>query len=359
MVDLKVFAPSRIALSRSAGTGRLPSASARLAEDYSPTIGTSCTDLDQREQRRSQAIRVANGEPSSRRADPSGLVTGVVVTVLFAALLHASWSAIVKSAPDHVAGFTALSVTSLAIGGVGVGLAPIPDPASYPWLAISGVLHVLYMFLLAWSYRIGDFSHVYPLARGTSPVLVTVLGLVALGESVSPLRLGGVMGVCTGLLALGLAGANAAPTGRWAVRVALLTGVAITAYTVADGVGVRRSGTVLGYAVWLQLLMGAASSWSSRCGGDRARSPFLCVQLGARRERRPGRSIGVRPRDASADPREYRNSVRAAGDSIVVAALLIGSVVFGEPLGRVRTFAAVLVAAGVVALAPPQGSGGP
>ena len=135
------------------------------------------------------------------------------------------------------------------------------------------VLHLGYELLLLVAYRAGDLSQVYPVARGAAPLLVAAYAGLVLGERLAPVQLAGLGGVCAGLLVLAAAGRGA----RWrpAVGPALATGVCIAAYTVADGLGVRRAGTVTGYVAWLFLLHGlpiplyalAARRWPAGCGG--------------------------------------------------------------------------------------------
>ena len=178
------------------------------------------------------------------------------MAVLVAAVLHAGWNALLKGVEDRLATVVLLDLTGLVVAAVAVPLVPVPAPASRGLLAASVVLHVGYELLLLVAYRGGDLSQVYPVARGTAPLLVAAWAGLVLGERLAPVQLAGLGGVCAGLLALAGAGRGA----RWraAVGPALATGVLIAAYTVADGLGVRRAGTVTGYVAWLFLLHGLA-----------------------------------------------------------------------------------------------------
>ena len=110
------------------------------------------------------------------------------------------------------------------------------------------VLHTVYNLLLIESYRDADFNQVYPIARGTAPPTVAVAAVLVVGESLAPLQVVGLLGVSGGLLAL--AGGRRRGSRR-ALAFAVLTGLLIASYTVVDGVGVRRAGSVPGYATWL------------------------------------------------------------------------------------------------------------
>ncbi|MBW9211017.1 DMT family transporter [Mumia sp. zg.B21] len=271
----------------------------------------------------------------------------VVIVVLVAALLHATWSALAKSTSDRVAGFAAMSTVSVVLGAVGVAVVPSPDPSSYPYLAISGVLHVVYMLLMTWSYRVGDFNQVYPLARGTSPLLVTVFGLLFLHEVPGRGQLLGILLVCAGLLALVFTRSRR-PAPAWpAVASAVATGVAITSYTVVDGLGVRRADAVLGYVFWLQLIMGLG---------------FLVVAATVRGRRVLSfdRTIWIRGLGGGliatvgyglvlwAQTQADLGTVAALRETSIVFGAVIGAALLHEPMGRQRVVASAVVVAGVV-----------
>lgn len=271
----------------------------------------------------------------------------VVIVVLLAALMHASWSALAKSTADRVAGFVAMSTVSVVLGAVGVGFVPSPDPAAYPYLALSAVLHVIYLLLMAWSYRVGDFNQVYPLARGTSPLLVTIIGLLFLHEVPTVGQLLGILLVCVGLAALVFTRArHGAPT--WpAIVSAVATGLAITSYTVVDGLGVRLSDAVLGYVVWLQLTMGLGfvvvaalargrrvlsfdrQTWLRGLGGGLIAATGYGLVLWAQTQAPLG-------------------TVAALRETSIVFGALIGAALLNEPMGRQRVIASVVVVTGVV-----------
>jgi drug/metabolite transporter (DMT)-like permease len=187
--------------------------------------------------------------------DPGPLV---VVLVLAAALLHATWNAIAHAAEDRLVGFALISISTLVLGALLV-LVGRPVGWHYFWLAaLSAALHIAYLLLLMASYQVADLSRAYPLARGTGVALVAVASIVL---PRSPLGLDVVLG--TGLVVVGLVGVTLAgpPLSRGDARgiaTALGTGVAIAGYTVVDGLAVSGGAPVVAYAGWLMLLQ----SWA-------------------------------------------------------------------------------------------------
>lgn len=186
----------------------------------------------------------------------------VVAVVLFAALLHASWNAIVKSGKD-----TFLSTVLVSVGAALISLAvlpfiPSPAPASWPYLLASAVAQLAYYSLLAAAYKAGDMSHAYPLMRGSAPLLVALASWPLLGERLSAMQTGAVGCICAGILGLYVAArrpaAAGAPsnTGR-ATAFALGNACVIASYTLIDGIGVRLSAAPAAYTMWIFVLNGA------------------------------------------------------------------------------------------------------
>lgn len=281
----------------------------------------------------------------------------VALAVLFAGVLHATWNAIAKGAPDRWASFALIGVgEALVVVPVGVVLGP-PDRAAWPWLAASVVVHIVYMGLLLMAYQLGDFGQVYPLARGSAPLLVAIVAAVALGERLSLAQDAGVAAVCGGLGVLafgdGRDGASAEDGGRSrhdprAVAAALLTGVAIAGYTLLDGVGVRHAGGSLHYTAWLfgiqaPLTVVIVLALRGRATLTRLPRPALLAGLagGVISMAAYGIVLWAQTRGALA-------SVAALRETGVIAGAVIGAVFFAERLGPRRIAAACVVAAGVV-----------
>ena len=183
---------------------------------------------------------------------PAELSAGVTLAVLGAALLHATWNAIIKSGRDPL-----LDTALVALGGSLVALpllavvAP-PERASWPYIAASVTVHIGYYTTLAGAYRAGDMSHGYPIMRGTAPLLVALATWAIMGEALSPGGWAGVLLISGGVLSLGLGGGASRRATAWA----LANSTIIAVYTLADGAGVRVSGGAERYVVWLFFFLG-------------------------------------------------------------------------------------------------------
>lgn len=179
----------------------------------------------------------------------------VFLAVLFAAILHAGWNAVVKIGLDR---FLSVTLISLAAGGVSALLLPfvaVPIAAAWPWLLVSCVLHTGYKLFLIQAYRTGDLGQVYPIARGAAPLIVSVVMTVVFSEHLSPPAMAGVALLVAGVwLMSAKGGRERARLEMRPVLFALATSVFIAGYTLADGLGARVNGDAHGYAVWLFVL---------------------------------------------------------------------------------------------------------
>ncbi len=268
----------------------------------------------------------------------------VTAAVLAAAVTHAVWNAIVKGVEDRFGVVAVMDVTAMAGAAAVVAVLPVPARASWGYLGASAVLHVGYKAFLLSSYRLGGLSQVYPLARGASPLLVTLVAAVIAGEVPSVAQLVGIALISVGLFSL-----SGRIEDRRPVAFALGTGLFIAAYTVTDGLGVRQADTALGYIAWLSLLNGLAIP-----AYVIARRPAEAVRR-LRVSLAPGVGAGVLSVLAYglviwAQSRGALAPIAALRETSVIVAAVIGTVVFHEPFGRRRIVAAVLVAVGVVLL---------
>ena len=180
---------------------------------------------------------------------------GVFAAVLLAALLHAAWNAVVKGGGDKLAGMGGMVVGHAVPGAVAIAAFPPVDPAAWPWIAGSVALHFGYQMFLLRAYTLGDLSHVYPLARGSAPLIVAVVSVAALGAALSRMEWLAVGLIAAGILSIGLARAGRA--NPQAVLAAFAAGGFIAAYSLVDGVGARVSGSPVAMFGWIALL-GAA-----------------------------------------------------------------------------------------------------
>lgn len=266
--------------------------------------------------------------------------------VLFAALLHASWNAIVKGAPDKLLTTILVATSAAAISALALPFLAQPARESWPFLAASAVLQVGYYLLVARAYRGADMSQAYPLMRGTAPLLVAVVSRFWLGEHLSPAAWAGVALICSGVLSLALAGRGA---NVQSVRAALLNAVVIASYTLVDGAGVRASGEPVAYTLWLNLLSGApllvwvlAARWRSFLPYARA-NLGLGVIGGAGTLTSYGLALWAMTHAPVA-------VIAALRETSILFATVIAVVVLKERLSPARITAAGLIAVGAIVL---------
>jgi drug/metabolite transporter (DMT)-like permease len=269
----------------------------------------------------------------------------VTLLVLSAAVMHATWNALLKAGGDKlVMQCLMVSIPGFAVIPV-LPFVPLPAPASWPFLLISTAFHGVYYVTLLNSYRLGGLSQVYPIARGTAPILVALGALVWAGETQTWLEWCGVAIASAGIMCL-TAHAGTDRTAEWkAIGFALATGVTIAGYSVADGLGVRSAGEPLSYILWFLALkaipMLAVGLWMRR--GNIVRSFRPCLLRGALGGAIATLGYGI---VIWAMGHAQMAHVSALRETSVILAAVIGTLMLGEPFGRRRVLAAALVAGG-------------
>lgn len=267
--------------------------------------------------------------------------------VLFSALLHAGWNAMLKAVDDRAGVLGAVSLAHALAGVVLISVSPVPAMASWPSIIVSTVVHYAYYLLLFRAYRHGDLSQVYPISRGLAPAIVAVSAWILIDEALAPLAVAGLIAITAGICLLALQrGAAAAP--RSTIGFAVLLGLCIGVYSTADGIGIRQAGTATGYMGWLFLceapvpLVIALQRRRNR-GRFAARTLVYGLLGGVAAVTAYGLVLYVK----TISP---LGAVSAVRESSVIIAALIGVFFFGERPWRGRIVAAVIVALGVVAL---------
>ena len=178
----------------------------------------------------------------------------LMLVVLFAAVLHASWNAILKAGSEKFLD-TALVTTGAAfVAAFPLLLGPLPAAASWPYLGASVAIHFVYFSFVALAFRAGDLSYVYPIMRGTAPLITGLVALVAVKE---PLTFGGWLGIA--LLSLGILTLTGDSWRLGKLRLpptvfSLANALVIASYTVVDGIGIRLSDNAPAYVSWLFFL---------------------------------------------------------------------------------------------------------
>lgn len=310
----------------------------------------------------------------------------VVAAVLVAAVTHASWNALAHNIKDQLLAFTLVGFGGALCGLVLACFVPVPAREAWPALVFSAALHVVYQLLLMRSFELGDFGQMYPIARGTAPLVVTVLAAVFLQELPDAWQLTGVAVASAGLLGVALWGISrkrdgAASTGHEpspspspsqesspessgppepsassrnssassrmpALIAAVATGLSIASYTVVDGAGVRASGSALGYVAWLIILQGLAIPAYAAA----SRRGALLTQLRPLALR--GLTAGVLSLSAYglvlwAQTRAPLAPVAALRESSIIAGAAIGALFFKERFGAPRVAASALMVGGI------------
>jgi drug/metabolite transporter (DMT)-like permease len=274
----------------------------------------------------------------------------VFIAMLVAAAFHAGWNAMIKLKLDPL---LTVSLISIACGVVALPFVPLtglPSPAAWPYVLTSLAVHILYYLALAEAYRQGDLGHVYPIARGSAPLMTALGAYLLVGENPGPLGWLGIAVLASGILLLSVRGGPAGTRfDHRSIGFAMLTAVTITAYTLADGIGARLAGSAASYIVWLFLLDGimmlAFGCW--RFGPallTEARGSWGLIAIaGAMSTAAYGIAIWAMTRAPIA-------LVAALRETSVLFAALIAIVVLREPVVPSRIVAAGLVVLGAALL---------
>lgn len=275
-----------------------------------------------------------------------------VALVLSAAVLHATWNAIVKGTRARALVLAAVAGTHGTVGLVLLIWAETPLPASWPYIAASAVIHYGYYYFLALAYKWGDLSRVYPISRGTAPMLVALGALVFAGEMLSTAGWGGIALVSAGICLLAFFSKGHSVPDPRSTLAALATGLIIASYSIVDGLGVRLSGSPLGYMAWLSLSEFPVTVFLLL----RLRPKLTPEVRGTLRAGYFGGLCSV----AAYGLVIYANTIAPLGmvsalrESSVIFAALFGVVIFREGPWPSRIAAAATVGAGVLLIALTQ-----
>jgi drug/metabolite transporter (DMT)-like permease len=281
------------------------------------------------------------------------LTWGVLAAVLGAALLHALWNSLVKSADDK---FLASAFVALWAGVAAflVGLAlPRPAPAAAPFIAASAIIHVVYFVLVGRLYRNADLSVAYPMMRGVAPLIAAAIAFAALGEAPGPFAILGVALLGCGVILMGASGLKHGRIDAATLVVALANALVIAIYSVIDGAGARISGRgaffAFAYNAWADALTAIAYAPVVFALRGRATGPAFV------RFWRRGVIGGVAAFLGYAIvvwamTRAPIAVIAALRETSVLFAALIGVTLLGEPFRPQRAAAALVIVLGVVAL---------
>jgi drug/metabolite transporter (DMT)-like permease len=254
----------------------------------------------------------------------------VFVAVLFAAACHAGWNATIKGGLDPLATTVLISIGAAIVSLVFLPVTGLPAAAAWPWCAASVLIHLVYFAALIESYRVGDMGQVYPIARGSAPLMTAVATAAFIGERLGLLGWCGILLLAAGVLLLSLRGGrDLARLDRTAVGFALFTAVTICAYSVVDGVGIGP--VMLIYALARrghEVIAAMGQSWGIGLAGGG-------LQLG---------SYGIAIWAMTVAPIA---TVAALRESSVLFGAAIAVVFLKEPLRAGRVAAALMIVAGL------------
>src|SRR6185295_19226030 len=182
----------------------------------------------------------------------------VFAAVLIAAAFHASWNALIKIRLDPFLAIVLIAAAAGIVSLPGLLVVPVPPLAAWPWLIASVITHLGYYIGLAGAYRAGDMGQVYPIARGTAPLMTAAGGALLVGENFALTGWAGILALTSGVFLLSLrGGGDLAHLNRRAVGYALFTAVTICCYSLVNGIGARTAGNAHSYALWLFVIDGA------------------------------------------------------------------------------------------------------
>lgn len=269
--------------------------------------------------------------------------------VLAGALMHASWNAVIKVGLDRFSSILLLAFVQSVIAIVLLPFFAQPVAASWPWLVASAALHTGYKLFLIRAYGHGDLAQIYPIARGTAPLVVAILGLFFFGESLTPAKSAAVAAIGGGVILLAWQGRGVAGLSRTGLAYALGTAVFTASYTLVDGYGARLSETASGFTLWMFVLDGMGMATFAALARGRAGFVRLLPALG------PGLAAGVLSLGSYwiaiwAFTRAPIAAVAALRESSVLFALLIAVLFVGEKVTALRAAAASLIVAGILLL---------
>jgi drug/metabolite transporter (DMT)-like permease len=266
--------------------------------------------------------------------------------VFLSAVAHAIWNALLKNAGDRLLMMGAIRAVGLTYGLVMLPFVPWPSAVTVGWLTCATVAVFAYYGLLIQSYRIGDMSLVYPIARGSAPILLALIAFLTIDERLSSLQIAAVTLTSAGILMLVVGKGG----DRIAIALAIATGISIAAYSFFGALGVRTSADVLGFQAWLEILtgIGMVSFIAIRRGS--AIGAFIRVHYPMGLLAGVLSVAGYLAYLAAAQILPL-GPVSALRESSVIFGTVIGAIALREGFAARRIAAAIMVTSGVVALA--------
>ena len=270
----------------------------------------------------------------------------VLAAVMGAAFLHASWNALIKLGTSKL---TSMLILTVVQGGFGLVIAltrPMPEGHVWVWLFASGVFHSVYKLFLAYAYEQGDLSRVYPIARGTAPMVVLVISALFLADKIAGWEYVGIITLGLGILLMAR-GVFSSGESRKLLPFALGSAMATAGYSLVDGLGAREAGDAVAYVGWLFAL--DAVFFTPCClalrGWPVLRANRKAWAMGSLAAVLSYGAYAIAVWAMTVAPIAL---VAALRETSILFAVLIGAVAFGEKINAQKGLAAALIVAGVI-----------
>ena len=277
-------------------------------------------------------------------------MTGFVLSaVLFGALIHAIWNALIKAQPDKLSAATLVAIGAGAVALPIMAILPAPPVAAWSYIAASSVIHVGYFALVAFAYRSADLGVAYPLTRGSAPPLTALLAFFLIGEILGLNQWLAIVAIAAGIVALSVDALLRGGLTRNTAWAAFGNAGVIVVYTMVDGLGARAAGSGLVYVAWMLagtaiLLLAWMLAMRRKIFIAEIRRNWLFA-LGA-----GGLSFASYAIALWAMTLAPIGLVAALRETSVLFAALLGAILFGESFGPRRWLALGLIVAGIIVL---------
>ncbi len=270
----------------------------------------------------------------------------VMLAVLGAAFLHALWNSLLKVGTSRMGAMVILSIGEIPIGLAVVMARPALDWSVAPWVIAAGCAHFFYKLFLTYAYERGDLSRVYPIARGSAPLMVGLVSPFFLPDVITPVEFAGIAVLGLGILLMAQ-GVFANGENRRLIPYALGSACATATYTLIDGPGARVSGDAVAYIAWVFVadglfFAGGMLAWKGLAVLPRQRKAWGVGMIAA------AASYGAYAVSVWAMTIAPIAVVAALRETSILFAVMIGWLVFGEKMTRGKALAALVIVGGVM-----------
>ena len=270
----------------------------------------------------------------------------VMLAVLGAAFLHALWNSLLKVGTSRMGAMVILSMGEIPIGLAVVMARPALDWSVAPWVIAAGCAHFFYKLFLTYAYERGDLSRVYPIARGSAPLMVGLVSPFFLPDIITPVEFAGIAVLGLGILLMAQ-GVFANGENRRLIPYALGSACATATYTLIDGQGARVSGDAVAYIAWVFVVdglffAGGMLAWKGLAVLPRQRKAWGVGMIAA------AASFGAYAVSVWAMTIAPIAVVAALRETSILFAVMIGWLVFGEKMTRGKALAALVIVGGVM-----------